>query len=309
MKISLRQLSYIVAAARNGSISKAAEEVNISTSSVLAAIDAFEHEFKIQIFVRRRSKGLMLTEEGTTAIARTIRLLDEAAAYEEELYDSADNLRGELRVAVFNSISPNVVPQIIRNLRKSHPDLIVHLSEGDILSIQHSLRDGAVDVILTYDAGISSEFSIETLAEAPPHVVLAQGDPLLEKDVISLHDLAERPLLLLNLPQSRNYVLSLYEQAGIYPRKIHKLESFEMVRSSAAAGLGIAILNIRPPYDTTYCGLSVACRPLLEAHTSPKIVLASRSNSYVTRRVVAFSDYCRQFFATDEAQKVFVRAQ
>ena len=46
------------------------------------------------------------------------------------------------------------------------------------------------------------------------------------------------------------------------PGPIQRLESFEMVRSAAAAGLGVAILNVRPPSDTTYSGMNVTCRPL-----------------------------------------------
>lgn len=307
MKITLRQLSYVIAASRHGSISKAAEEMSISTSSILAAIDAFEHEFKIQLFVRRRSKGLSTTETGRRAIARTIQLLDEAAAYAEELRGSDTELRGELQVGAFTSISPSIAPQVIRDLRQSHPELTVHLNEGDMMSIQHNLRDGTVDALVTYDAGLWEEFEMETLANAPPHLVLAQNDPLAQKSVVSLRDLSERTLLLLNLPQSRNYVRALFEQVGATPGPIQKLESFEMVRSAAAAGLGVAILNIRPPYDTTYSGLSVTCRPLAESEPSPNIVLATRAGGRMSRRARAFADQCKRFFATPAAEDLFVR--
>lgn len=307
MKISLRQLSYIVAASRHGSISKAAEEMNISTSSILAAIDAFEYEFSIQLFIRRRSKGLMITDAGQRAISRTIQLLDEAGVYEEELRGSDTELRGELHVGAFTSISPGIAPQVIRALRNSYPELTVHLNEGDMISIQESLRSGLVDALVTYDNGLWEEFESEFLTNAPPHAVLAESDPLAQKELISMHDLADRSLLLLNLPQSRNYVMSLFENTGVSPGLIQRLESFEMVRSAAAAGLGIAILNIRPPFDTTYSGHSVVCRPLAETEPSPNIVLAIRSGSRISRRVKAFADHCHDFFKTDAAQALFVR--
>ncbi len=307
MKISLRQLGYIVAASRQGSISGAAQQLNISTSSILAAIDAFEQEFGIQVFVRQRSKGLTTTASGQRAIARTIQLLDETDAYSEEMRGSDSQLCGELRVGAFTSISPSIAPQVIRELRVAHPELTVHLTEGDIVSIQHSLRDGSVDLLLTYDAGLWPEFSAETLATAPPHAVLAKTDPLAQKPVVSLHDLTDYPLLLLNLPQSRNYVLSLFDRAGVTPGPIQRLESFEMTRSAAAAGLGVAILNIRPPNDTTYGGLSVACRPIAETGDSPNIIFATRSGATISRRAKAFSECCRQFFGTPAAEALFVR--
>ncbi|MCI5112146.1 MAG: LysR substrate-binding domain-containing protein [Marivita sp.] len=306
MKTSLRQLGYVVSAARHGSISGAAQAENISTSSILAAIDAFEEEFGIQVFVRQRSKGLSTTAAGHRAMARTIRLLDETAAFSEELRGSDTRLERELHVGAFTSISPSIAPQVIRDLRVAHPGLTVHLNEGDIMSIQNRLRDGRVDVLLTYDAGLYEDFVAEPLVKAPPHVVLAATDPLAAKDVISLRDLTNHPLLLLNLPQSRNYVLSLFERHAVSPGPIQRLESFEMVRSAAAAGLGVALLNIRPPSDVTYSGLKVVCRPLAESDPSPSIVLATRSGGRISRRSQAFVESCRAFFATPAAQALFV---
>ena len=74
-----------------------------------------------------------------------------------------------------------------------------------------------------------------------------------------------------------------------------------------AAGLGVAILNIRPPNDTTYSGLSVACRPIADTGDSPNIILAIRSGGWISRRSMAFSDHCRRFFRTEAAEALFVR--
>jgi DNA-binding transcriptional LysR family regulator len=306
MNLTLRQLGYVVAASREGSISGAAASLNISTSSILSAIDRFEEEFGIQLFVRQRSKGLVTTTGGERAIARTIRLLDEAEAFEKELSGSDGRISGELRIGSFTSISPNIAPQVIRDLKNRHPDLIVHLIEGDLIEIQENLRDGIVDVLLTYDAGLWEEFDAEVLYNAPPHVVMSETDPLAVRSEISFSELGEHTLLLLNLPQTRNYVLSLFERAGVKPGPIQKLESFEMARSAAAAGLGIAILNIRPPGDITYSGYRVVCRPLIENQPSPNIVLATRPGRSISRRAQAFSDSCRRFFRSDEAKQFFV---
>lgn len=306
MNISLRQLRYVVAAAQNKSILGAARTLNISTSSILMAIDKFEQEFQTQVFVRQRSKGLVTTAAGARVIARTIRLLDEADTYVRDISGSEQVLAGEVRVGSFTSISPNVAPQIISDMRAAHPELVVHLTEGDMISIQRSLRDGIVDILLTYDAGLWEEFDHEILASAPPHVVLAASDPLTKKARLSLADLEEKTLLLLNLPQSRNYVESLFERAGVRRGPVQKLESFEMVRSSAAAGLGAAILNIRPFTDNTYSGLPALCRPLLEAEPSPNVVLATRRGTKISRRAQAFATFSRQFFRSDRARRLFV---
>lgn len=308
MNVTLRQLEYVVAAARAGTIAGAAQALHISTSSVLMAIDKFEREFAVQLFVRQRAKGLVTTPAGAKAIARTIRMLDEAEAFAEEVSGKHATLAGELRIGCFTSVSASIAPQAIKTLRARHPDLTARVTEGDIVSIQQFLRDGEVDVLLTYDAGLWEEFDAEILVAAPPHAVLARTDPLAARAAVSLHDLVDYPLLLLNLPQSRNYVLSLFERGGLRPRTIQRFQSFEMVRSAAAAGLGVGILNIRPLTDQTYSGLGVSCRPLVEASPSPNIVLASRRGATISRRARAFTDACRAFCRSEPARRLFVRA-
>ena len=81
----------------------------------------------------------------------------------------------------------------------------------------------------------------------------------------------------------------------------------QVIRELRAAGLGVAILNIRPPNDTTYSGLSVACRPIADTGDSPNIILAIRSGGWISRRSMAFSDHCRRFFRTEAAEALFVR--
>ncbi|WP_180897313.1 LysR family transcriptional regulator [Martelella soudanensis] len=306
MKITLRQLEYVVAASQVGSIAGAADKMGISTSSILAAIEGFEQEFAMQVFVRQRSKGLVTTEMGAHAIARTIRLLDEARIFTEDLRGSDTTLSGDLRVGAFTSISPNIAPSVIRDLSIRHPDLIVHLTEGDILSIQRSLRNGVVDILLTYDAGLSDNFDRETLVQAPPHVVLSEGHPMADRLRLCLPDLSGHPLLLLNLPHSSRYVMSLFDREGVQPGRIQRLESFEMVRSAAAAGLGAAILNVRPPDNNTYSGMRVVCRPLDCASRSPAIVLVTRRGGRISQRAEAFAAGCRRFFKTPAAEALFL---
>ena len=306
MNVSLRQLEYVVEAARTGSVAGAAQSLSISTSSILMAIEKFEEEFGIQVFVRQRSKGLTVTAAGKRAIARTVNLLDEAVSFASDLGVQGPMTAGDVQIGCYSSISPNIVPQVIGQMRTSHPNLTVHLHEGDIIGIQEFLRSGAVDILLTYDVGLSDEFDTQFLAEAPPHVVLSPHDPLAQHNKISLQQIADHTLLLLNLPQSSRYVMSLFEQFGLMPKRIQKMETFEMTRCAAAAGLGLAILNIRPLTGTTYGGLEVICKPIAEKTRNPSIVLATRKGGSLSRRADIFAQCCHSFFQSNIAGKLFV---
>ena len=306
MNSSLRQLEYLVAAARAGSVSAAARLLNVSASSIFMAIDKFEEEFGLQVFVRHRASGLALTADGRQAIERTIRLLDEVRAFQSDLGTEGDHLEGSVEVACFSSLSPNVLPQVIRDMQTRHPDVVVNLREGDMIGIQDHLRSGMVDLLLSYDNGMPEDFELEFLADAPPHAVVAASDALAQKPWVTLEELAERPLLLLNLPHSSRYVLGLFERAGLRPRDIQRVASFEMVRSGAAANIGVSVLNIKPLTDRTYSGLEVACRPILPQLYVPRIVLATRKGGRLSRNAATFARCCADFFRTEAAQRLFV---
>ncbi|MDF1717115.1 MAG: LysR family transcriptional regulator [Antarcticimicrobium sp.] len=302
----MRQLEYLVAAARAGSVSGGARMLNVSPSSVFLAIDKFEEEFGIHVFVRQRASGLALTTDGKRAIERTIRLLDEVRAFQSELTTEGDHLEGGVEVACFSSLSPNILPQVIRDMQTRHPGIVVNLREGDMIGIQDDLRSGMVDLLLSYDNGMPEDFELEILADAPPHAVVAASNPLARQDVVSLEQLVDRPLLLLNLPQSSRYAVGLFERAGLRPRDIRRVASFEMVRSAVAANLGVAVLNIKPLTDRTYSGLEVACRPIVPQHHVPRIVLATRKGGGLGRNALAFAQCCTAFFRTEAAKSLFV---
>lgn len=304
--VSLRQLRYVVTAARLRSIAKAAQHLSISQSSIAAAINNFEEEFNVTIFVRQQAKGLVLTTVGSQVLGRIGRFLSEADNFVQDLSGLGENLEGAVNVGCFAPVSPHFLPPIIRDMTRKHSDVSVHIHEGDLRSVQDHLRDGVADIILTYDLGLDSAFEAEPLREAPPHVILAANDPLAQQEVVHLKDLAGRPMILLDLPESRTYFELMFEAAGTQPRIVHRTRTYELVRGLVATGLGFSILNVRPLIDSTYTGRRIACRRLAGAVRTPRFVLARRAHDYPSPLMEAFSAACRAFFHSDRAPRHIV---
>ena len=306
MNCSLKQLAYVAEAARQRSVAAAAHQLRISPSSVIAAIDKVEAEYGVRLFVRRRAKGLSLTRTGTDVVARIGRLLAEVERFEGGIADFARKVEGELHLGCFFSVSPHLLPQIIAEMTRDHPGISVHLHEGDLPAMRDYLRQGTVDVSLAYAYEGIDEMVTETLTEAPYHVVLAADDPLAEEPRVALADLAARPMILLDLDETRRHLLGLFETRGLSPKVVHRTRSYEMVRSLVAAGLGFAILNMRPVIDTSYGGRPIVCRPLADRLSTPRFVLATRPQDPRTRLVEVFAEYCRRYFGSQDARRHIV---
>lgn len=111
---------------------------------------------------------------------------------------------------------------------------------------------------------------------------------------MSLSDLASEPMILLDLPRSRDYFRAIYPTE---PRVRFRTSSYETARSLVAGGHGYSILNQRAESDQTYDGGRVACVPISDDVPALDVVLASVRGVRPTARAVAFAETCQAFFA------------
>ena len=119
--------------------------------------------------------------------------------------------------------------------------------------------------------------------------------------------LAPEPLILMDLPHTRDYFLSLFYAAGVAPQVRYRSTSFEAVRTLVGNGLGYAILNLKPAADTTYDGTRVACVPLSDLHRPLHIVLVTLKKIAKRRMVATFQDFARGYLKDWQARSVVAR--
>lgn len=295
--VTLIQLRYFVAAATHLSMTKAAEELRIAQSAVSAAVAQLEHQIGTQLFIRHRARGLALTPVGEEMLRDTRRLLDHL----DEVLDAAtghvSQIRGRVRVACFVTLGPYVLPRLIAELNTEHPDLQVDVIETEAHAMRAALRNGSAEVAITYDLGLGSGIETETLGIAPPYVALARDHPLASARAVELTALADEPMVLLDLPESREYFEKMLVAAGVTPNIRYRSASYETVRGLVARGHGYSILNQRPASDVTYDGGAVAAVPIKGDAPALSIVLARAEGVRMTARARAVARAARKIFA------------
>ena len=295
-RLSLRSLRYFVAAAETGSITAAAARVHVSQPSVSEAIARLEADLGVQLFLRRQSRGLALTVPGDRFLVQARNLLSHADEVEHFADTMGDRLAGEIRISCFITLAPFVLPSLLAGFARAYPGISVSFEEANQLELLERLREGRCELAMTYAYGLGEEFESEVLAELPPRVVLAANHPMARRRSISLKELADAPMVLLDLPHTRDYFLSLFRSVQIEPRITHRAHTYEMVRGLVAQGLGFAILNAIPRQSLTYDGGRVAAVPIAEA--LPKTLAVSLRSKKVTPRptVAAFAEFTRRYF-------------
>lgn len=308
MSFTLKHLGYLVAAAEDGSVTGAARRLNVSQPSISAAIGQLEDRFGLTLFVRHHAQGLSPTPAGRRLVVEARSLLAHAEELRLGALGLGEALAGELQVGCFVTFAPLIMPGLLRTFGERYPEIRIRLHEEHLQGLVEGLRDGRFDCALTYDLGLGPDLEFQELGEVPLHALLPDGHRLAAETTVSLGDLAAEPLILLGLPQSREYFLSIFYSQRLEPLIAHESPSFEMVRGLVANGYGCSVMHSRPPSDLALDGRRLAYRPIRETVRPTRLGVARLARARATRMAAVFAAFCAEQLAEAPLEKFQNRA-
>jgi DNA-binding transcriptional LysR family regulator len=159
------------------------------------------------------------------------------------------------------------------------------------------LRNGTAELALTYDLALGAGVDAEYLGVAAPYVALPPEHRLAKRKSIRLTDLADEPMVLLDLPDSRDYFEAMLAKAGVTPNIRYRSASYETVRGLVARGHGFSILNQLPAHRETYDGGAVTAVAIRDDLPGLPIVMARLQSVRTTARARAVAAAARAIFA------------
>ena len=293
---TLRQLEYFVATADAESVAGAAAALNISQPSVSNAILKLEDQFGVQLFVRHHAQGVSLTPTGRRMLADARSLLRHAGDLHQRARAAGDITSGELELGCFITLAPLFMPALLSAFAEQYSGASIALHEGTQNELVEGLRSGRFEMALLYDLDLPDTITRTELSAFEPYVLLPEDHKLTERSTLTLDDLGEEPLVLLDVPPSRDYFTGLFHKAGLEPNVAFSSASLEMVRGLVGQGLGYSLLVTRPHGDHTYDGCRIEARPLSHDAATSTICLARLAQSRPTRLMDAFTAFCQTWF-------------
>lgn len=293
LRFTLRQLEYFIAVGESGSIALAAERVNVTAPSMSSAIAQLEGAFGVQLLVRRHAQGCALTPAGERFIEQARIILAES----EKLNDMADiytgSVRGALRVGCLRTFVQFIVPQLRRSFEQTFPQIEFHQHVLDQEQIFDALSSARIDVALTYDMSLPSYIRFEPLCVLPTYVMLALDHVLADRDSLTVEDVVDHDMVLLDMPHSAEYFLSMFRPTGRRPRISERTPEIALQRSLVANGFGFGISNMRTVSEFSMDGKGLKFVPFKTATPPLHLGLATSRATYVSRKIQAFIDHCR----------------
>lgn len=290
MHFTLKQLRYFVTAGEYGSVTKAAKELFVSQPSISSAILHIEETTGLDLFIRHHAQGLSLTPAGNRFLLQAKQLLEEADNLGRFASSLSNDISGSLRFVSLPTFAPIILPGVMRKFNDSHPQVQLNCDEADQEKILAGLLAGDYEFAVTYDLQLPAELEFTPIVEFPPYVLLPADHTLAKQTQVSIEQLAEHPMVLLDWPMSRDYFYSLFLTEGVEPQIAYRANSLAMVRGLVANGLGFALFNTPLASDTSLDGHKIVMLPLKGSPRPTRLGVASLKEVRSTPAAKAFID-------------------
>ncbi|CAM3987144.1 MULTISPECIES: LysR substrate-binding domain-containing protein [Rahnella] len=240
--LTLRQIRHFIAVAETGSISAAAQASFVSQSSLTQAIQQLETETEARLF-DRHPKGMTLTHQGHQFLRQSYLILATVDNAKRSLQMGTENVTGQLTLGVTSLVAGYFLVDLLKQFNAYYPNVDVKVVEDERQYIEHLLVSGEIDIGVLILSNLEDRDALQTevLTHSSYRLWLPPLHPLLERESISLADIANEPLIQLNVDEMEKHAQRLWARAGLKPNIAMKTASTEAVRSLVAAGLGVSV--------------------------------------------------------------------
>lgn len=268
--MEMQQLRYVVAVARTGNFSRAAEQCHVSQPSLSQQIQKLEEELGEQLFDRLK-RAVKLTSHGEAFLRRAVRVLEEVDAARREATDAKDLLRGVVTLGVLPTIAPYLLPEVLAEFMDKYPGVeivvqedttarllkLAHAYEIDFLLASQPIRDERLE--------LRELFSEELLLALPP------GHPLTRKRSVNPADLAGERLIVMKEGHCLgDQVLRFCDRRELHPNISFRSAQIETIQALVRSGLGLSLIPAMAAQSGE--GGSPEYRSFYAPHPSRKIV-------------------------------------
>ncbi|MFA0922059.1 DNA-binding transcriptional regulator OxyR [Xanthomonas fragariae] len=248
--MNLRDLKYLVALADHKHFGRAATACFVSQPTLSTQIKKLEDELGVSL-VERAPRKVMLTPAGREAAVRARSIVAEVEQMKEAARRSQDPEAGTVRLGIFPTLAPYLLPHVVPRIRERFPRLELLLIEEKSDQLVHQLREGRLDAALLALPLQDDQLHTEFLFEEPFVLAVPEGHPLSRHDSMTLDDLSEQRLLLLEDGHClREQALDVCHLAGALEKSEFQATSLETLRQMVAANVGVTLLPllaVKPP--------------------------------------------------------------
>jgi LysR family transcriptional regulator, low CO2-responsive transcriptional regulator len=242
MRMNLNQLRSFFLAAREKSITKAAQSLYVTQPAVTMQIKSLESDLDLKLFTRY-GKGFELTDAGSVLFGYAERIFEIVEEMEYVLKGHADLSHGSLVIGTTRSFARHLMPRLLSKFQEQYPGVKVYLKVGSSTKIAEGVLS------YEYHLGVIGRIPFRSKLSAVPYsreefcLVVPTNHPFAKKESVGFSDLADEPIIIREDGSGSKYaILSMLSFHGVKPPVLLEAESVEFIKEYVIQGRGISFL-------------------------------------------------------------------
>jgi LysR family hydrogen peroxide-inducible transcriptional activator len=240
--MEMHQLRYVVAVARAGNFSRAAEQCHVSQPSLSQQILKLEEELGERLFDRMKREA-RLTPHGEAFLPRALKILEEVDLAKREASDAQGLLRGRLIVGVLPTIAPYLLPELLVAFAKKFPGVEIVVHEDTTAQLLKLAQACEIDFALASRPIQDERMEVKDLFTEELRVALPHGHWLTRKRTVSLADLEHEPFIVMKEGHCLgDQVLKFCERRDLKPTVAFRSAQLETLQALVCSGMGISLV-------------------------------------------------------------------
>lgn len=241
--MNLRDLEYLVALAEHQHFGRAAAASYVSQPTLSTQIKKLESELGVDL-VERGSRRVLLTAAGEQVVSRARAVLAQTQEIREVARTARDPRSGRLRLGMFPTLGPYLLPHVVPGLRERLPDLRLLLTEAKTRELVDQLHEGVLDAALIAQPVLDDALHAESLFREGFVLAIPATHPLADPGrEVTTGSLRGEELLLLDEGHClRDQALDVCRTTGATEQSGFQATSLETLRHMVAAGVGVTLL-------------------------------------------------------------------
>ncbi len=246
--MTLTELKYIVAVARERHFGKAADACYVSQPTLSVAVKKLEEELDVKLF-ERSANEVTVTPLGEEIVRQAQSVLEQASAIKEIAKRGKDPLGGSLALGLIYTIGPYLLPDLVRQMIVHTPQMPLILQENFTVKLLEMLRTGEIDCAILAEPFPDAGLAIAPLYDEPFMAAVPANHPLAAKAQVTSEELKNETMLLLGSGHCfRDHVLEVCPEFARFSsntegiRKSFEGSSLETIKHMVAAGMGVTLV-------------------------------------------------------------------
>jgi len=240
--MEMQQLRYVVAVARTGNFSRAAEQCHVAQPSLSQQIQKLEDELGERLFDRMKREA-KLTPHGEALLPRAVKILEEVDAAKREACEARSLLRGRLTIGVLPTIAPYLLPGVLAAFGDKFPRVEIEVQEDTTARLIKLAEAYEIDFALASRPIQDHRMEVKDLFSEELRLALPPGHPLMNKRTVSLADLEKERLIVMREGHCLgDQVLNFCERRDLKPTINFRSAQLETIQALVRSGVGISLV-------------------------------------------------------------------